>query len=54
MMEVRDQVQVLLQSLSAEERQLLGRVLRLEHDQLHLQRPRIKEELVRATREIIK
>ena len=54
MSDVKRRVQALLQDLSTEERQLLNRVLRLEHEHLHQQKPRLKEDLMRVAREIIK
>lgn len=54
MSEVQEKVKRLLQSLSGEERQLLGRVLKIEHEVLYREKPRVREELLKATREVIK
>lgn len=54
MSNVRDQIQALLQTLSTEERQLLSRVLKIEHELLYQLKPRVKEDLMKAAREVIK
>ena len=54
MTSVKEKVHALVQELSADERQLLSRVLRLEQEHLHRQKPRLKEELMRAAREVFK
>ncbi|MHC2432723.1 hypothetical protein [Bradyrhizobium sp. USDA 4451] len=55
MTSVKDKVQILLNRLSSEERQLLGRVLKIEKENLYQQKPRgLKDDLMRAVREIIK
>ncbi len=54
MTSVKDKVQDLLNQLSPEERQLLGRVLKVEKEYLYQQKPRVKDDLMRAVREIIK
>jgi hypothetical protein len=54
MTSVKDKVQELLNQLTVEERQLLGRVLKVEKDYLYHQKPRIKDDLMKAVREIVK
>ena len=54
MSEISAKVEVLLQSLSLEERQLLSRVLKIEHEVLYSAKPRVREELIKAVREVIK
>jgi hypothetical protein len=54
MTNVKDKVQELLRGLSPEERDLLGRVLKIEKENLYSQRPRIKDDLMRAAREVFK
>ena len=51
---VSEEVRRLLQSLSLEERQLLTRILKIEHEVLYSAKPRVREDLLKATREVIK
>ena len=43
-----------LDRLSEPERQLLKRVLRIEHENIHLTKPRVADDMLRAVRETIK
>jgi hypothetical protein len=52
--EVRERTREVLDGLSKPERQLLSRVLKIEHEHVHLQRFRAKEDMLRAVRETIK
>ncbi len=52
--EVREQTRAVLAKLSRPERQLLSRILKIEHEHVHLKRPRVKDEMLRAVRENIK
>ncbi len=54
MSKVSEEVRRLLQSLSLEERQLLTRILKIEHEVLYSAKPRVREDLLKATREVIK
>ena len=51
---VREQIVEVLKELNEQERELLSRVLRIERDKLYQERPRVKEEILRAVREVIK
>ena len=50
---VKSAIMSVLQSLSEEERRLLGEVMRLEAQNLHLRKPQIKEDLVKVVRQVI-
>ncbi len=52
--EVRERTREVLEGLSEPERQLLSRVLKIEHQHVHLQRFRAKENMLRAVRETLK
>lgn len=54
MSSVNERVKALLQTLSTEERQLLNRVLKIEYEMLYSARPRVKEDLMKAARDVIK
>lgn len=54
MSDVNEKVRQLLVSLSTEERQLLGRVLKIEHEVLYSAKPRVRDDLLKAVREVIK
>lgn len=43
-----------LMKLSETERKLLARFLQIEKENLHLSKPRVKDDLLRAVREVIK
>jgi hypothetical protein len=51
---IREKVAELLQGLKPEEQQLLSRVLRIEQEKLYQKQPQVREDLMRAVREIIK
>jgi hypothetical protein len=51
---VRDQTLAVLRELSEAERTLLSRVLRIERDHLHQLQPQLKDDLLRAVREVYK
>jgi hypothetical protein len=52
--DVKDKIRELLMSLEDDERRLLSRVLKIESDNLHLAKPRVKEDLIKAVKETIK
>jgi hypothetical protein len=52
--EVRERTRDVLESLSTPERKLLTQILRIEHENVHLKKPRVKEDMLRAVRETIK
>ncbi len=54
MSDVNEKVRQLLMTLSIEERQLLGRVLKIEHEVLYSAKPRVRDDLMRAVREVVK
>jgi hypothetical protein len=43
-----------LQELNEKDQELLARVLRVERDKLYQERPRVKDDLLRALREVYK
>jgi hypothetical protein len=43
-----------VKKLSPKEQDLLARVLKIEREKLYLERPRVKEDLLRAVREVFK
>lgn len=43
-----------LRKLSRQEQELLARVLKIERDKLWQERPRVKEDILRAVREVYK
>ena len=51
---VQSRTREVLERLSEPERQLLKRVLRIEHEHVHLKRFHGKEDMLRAVRETIK
>jgi hypothetical protein len=51
---VREKTKEVLLGLTQQEGALLSRILKLERDFLHQKRPRIKDELLRAVREVVK
>lgn len=50
---VRAEIAKVLGALTTEEQHLLSKVIRIEEDQIHLTRPRVKDELVRQVRLVI-
>jgi hypothetical protein len=52
--EVRERTREILESLSTPERNLLTQILRIEHANVHLKKPRLKDDMLRAVRETIK
>ena len=52
--EVRERIVASLSKLTDEEQQLLKKVLRIEREFLHMDRPRVKEPILAAVREQIK
>lgn len=50
----REQTRNILLQLTEVERRLLSAVLRVERDNLHLQKPHVREPLLKAVREIVK
>ena len=51
---VKERVLEILSKLGPEEQKLLSAVLRIERSKLYLQRPHLKEELLRAVRETVR
>jgi hypothetical protein len=51
---IKEQVAALLQALTPEEQTLLSRVLRIEQEKLYMKQPQVREDMLRAVREIIK
>jgi 3-deoxy-D-arabino-heptulosonate 7-phosphate (DAHP) synthase class II len=51
---IKEKVVELLQALTPEEQQLLSRILRIEQEKLYQRQPQVREELMRAVREVIK
>lgn len=49
-----NKVKELLRGLSDPEKELMKRVLQIERDWLWSERPRVKEDLLKAVREVIK
>lgn len=43
-----------IKKLSPQEQDLLVRVLKIEREKLYLERPRVKDDLLRAVREVFK
>ena len=52
--DIIDQVKNILKSLEEQERRLFSRVVKIERDNLHLPKPKVKDEILRAVREVIK
>ncbi len=52
--EVRERTREILESLSSPERKLLKQILRIERENIHLKKPRVTEEMLRAVRETVK
>ena len=50
----KEEVLELLGSLTEPERKLLSRILVIEQNNLHLEKPRVKNDLVKAIKEVIK
>ena len=51
---VHDEIKSILLKLSEREQTLLSAVIRIERDNLHIRRPRLKPELLNKVREVIK
>jgi hypothetical protein len=51
---VRASAADILKKLNAKEQELLVRVLKIEREKLHLEKPRVKDELLSAVREVFK
>ena len=51
---VHDEIKSILLELSERERTLLSAVIRIERDNLHIQQPRLRSELLNKVREVIK
>jgi len=51
---VTDEIRKVLHALSAEEQELLSRVVRVERDLLHQKRTVPKKELLKCVREVVK
>lgn len=50
----KDKILKILTELSEPERKLLSQVLKLEQENLHLKAPRLKADILRFVREVIK
>jgi hypothetical protein len=51
---IRPRVLEAIKKLSPQEQDLLARVLKVEREKLYQERPRVKEDLLRAVREVFK
>jgi hypothetical protein len=51
---VESEIQEILDSLSKNDQSILARVIKIERDHLHIENPRVKEEILSALREVIK
>ena len=51
---IRNRMVEILKELSDEEKELLCRVLKIEAEKLYLSKPQIKQDILKAVREIIK
>lgn len=52
--EVREKIRAAIVTLNEDEQKLLSRVLHIERGKLYQQKPRVKEDLLKAVREVIK
>lgn len=52
--DVIEEVKNILKSLTEEERRLFSRVIKIERDNLHLAKPPVKDDIIKAIREVIK
>lgn len=52
--EVRRRIREAMSELDDAEKHLLNRVLQIEQENLHMTRPRVKEDLLKAVRDTIK
>lgn len=52
--QVKEDVMRVLQDLTEPQRRLFTEVLRIESENLHLERPRVKDDIVQAVRRIFK
>jgi len=52
--DVIDEVKNILMGLKEEERRLLSKVVQIERDNLHLQKPKVKDDILKAVQEVIK
>lgn len=52
--DIIEDVKKILMSLKEEERRLFSRVIKIERDNLHLQKPKVKDDILKAVREVIK
>ena len=51
---IHDEIKSILLELNEREQTLLSAVIRIERDNLHIERPRLKSELLNKVREVIK
>jgi hypothetical protein len=51
---IKPQVLEAIKKLSPQEQELLARVLKVEREKLYQERPRVKEDLLKAVREVFK
>lgn len=51
---VIEEIKKILMSLGTDERTLFTRVVKIERDNLHLEKPKVKDDILKAVREVIK
>lgn len=51
---IKPRVLEAIQRLNPQEQDLMARVLKIEREKLYLERPRVKDDLLRAVREVFK
>ena len=51
---LKTEIMAVLQSLTEEERAIFSEVLKIESANLHLERPRVKDDIIQAVRRAIK
>ena len=51
---LKTEIMAVLQSLTGEERAIFSEVLKIESANLHLERPRVKDDILQAVRRAIK
>ena len=52
--DVIEEVKKILMSLEEEERRLFSKVVNIERENLHLAKPKVKDDILKAVREVIK
>ena len=51
---IKPRVLEAIKKLSPQEQELMARVLKVEREKLYLERPRVKDDLLKAVREVFK